>query len=255
MSGRTGGWRSPVTARSRVSPSCGQRSRVRSRQITMCTPTIAAADWARHCWTRSRHVSPSCPSARQTARSVMCSCGARTRTWSAAPRSSGAASRPAGSTSRWRGTCPQDLAAPVWPAGIVGRGFRPGLDDRAVYEADIEAFSEHHLYEPRPYDEWRACHIDAPDGDVTLWWLAWDGDQLAGYVIPFARDVGSRDRRPRREKAMARSRHRARSPARRLRDASRAGPHGGPPLRRRPERHRRRGVYARPACMWRAAST
>jgi mycothiol synthase len=80
-------------------------------------------------------------------------------------------------------------AAPVWPAGIVARGLRPGLDDRAVYEADIEAFSEHHLYEPRSYDEWRAHHIDAPDGDVTLWWLAWDAHQLAGYVIPFAKDT------------------------------------------------------------------
>jgi mycothiol synthase len=83
----------------------------------------------------------------------------------------------------------RDLAAepgaPDWPPGIVARGFRPGLDDRAVYEADVDAFSEHHLYEARPYEEWRLFHVDAPDHDVTLWWLAWDGDQLAGYVIPF----------------------------------------------------------------------
>jgi mycothiol synthase len=82
-----------------------------------------------------------------------------------------------------------ESAAPVWPAGIVARGFRPGLDDRAVYEADIEAFSEDHLYEPRSYDEWRAHHIDAPDGDVTLWWLACDVEQLARYVLPFAKDA------------------------------------------------------------------
>jgi mycothiol synthase len=82
-----------------------------------------------------------------------------------------------------------ESAAPVWPPGITGRGFRPGLDNRQVYEADLEAFSEHYLYEARPYDEWRSRHVDAPDGDVTLWWLAWDGEQLAGYVIPFATDV------------------------------------------------------------------
>jgi mycothiol synthase len=82
-----------------------------------------------------------------------------------------------------------EIAAPVWPPRIVGRGFRPGIDDRAVYEADIEAFSEHHLFEARPYDEWRTHHVDARDGDVTLWWLAWDGDRLAGYVIPFAKDL------------------------------------------------------------------
>ena len=77
--------------------------------------------------------------------------------------------------------------APAWPAGIVARGFRPGLDDRTVYEADIEAFSEHHLYEPRSYEEWRTFHVDAEDADVTLWWLAWDDDQLAGYITPFVK--------------------------------------------------------------------
>ena len=82
------------------------------------------------------------------------------------------------------------LATPAWPAGIVARGFRPGLDDRVVYEADLEAFSEHHLFERHDYDEWRLFHIDAPDGDVTLWSLAWDGDELAGHVIPFSGDLG-----------------------------------------------------------------
>ena len=27
--------------------------------------------------------------------------------------------------------------------------------------------------------------LDAPTADLTLWWLAWDGDDLAGFVIPF----------------------------------------------------------------------
>ncbi|HZL64360.1 MAG TPA: GNAT family N-acetyltransferase [Thermoleophilia bacterium] len=84
-----------------------------------------------------------------------------------------------------------EFGVPVWPSGIVARGFRPGLDDRTVYEADVEAFSEHHLYEARAYDEWRTFHVEAKDGDVTLWWLAWEGDQLAGYVIPFAQERGA----------------------------------------------------------------
>jgi mycothiol synthase len=77
-----------------------------------------------------------------------------------------------------------ELPSPIWPNGIVARGFVPGRDDRAVYQADQEAFVEHHLYESVPYDEWRLFHIEAIDGDVTLWWLAWDGDELAGFVIP-----------------------------------------------------------------------
>jgi mycothiol synthase len=82
------------------------------------------------------------------------------------------------------------LAEPEWPSGIVARGFRPGIDDEVVYRADLEAFAEHHLYEPRSYEEWRVFHVDAADGDVTLWRLAWDGDELAGFVIPYESDRG-----------------------------------------------------------------
>lgn len=82
-------------------------------------------------------------------------------------------------------------AAPRWPDGVAARGFRPGMDDEAVYRADLEAFSEHHLFQPRPYEEWRVFHVDAADGDVTLWWLAWAGDELAGYVIPCESDRGA----------------------------------------------------------------
>jgi len=83
-----------------------------------------------------------------------------------------------------------DLPAATWPEGIVARGFRPGRDDAALYEADEEAFVEHHLYEKRHYDEWRLFFTDAPDADVTLWRLAWQGDDLAGFVVPYDGDRG-----------------------------------------------------------------
>jgi len=83
------------------------------------------------------------------------------------------------------------LAVPSWPSGIVARGFRPGVDDHAVHEADVEAFAEHHLYEARDFDEWRLFHSDALDADVTLWWLAWDAAELAGFVIPFEGVLGA----------------------------------------------------------------
>ena len=83
------------------------------------------------------------------------------------------------------------VPVPEWPQGITPRRFRPGIDDRAVYEADLEAFAEHHLFQPRSYEEWRLFHPDARDGDVTLWWLAWQEDQLAGFVIPLVGDLGA----------------------------------------------------------------
>ena len=87
---------------------------------------------------------------------------------------------------------PRDELPPApWPAGIEARAFRPGVDDRRVWEADIEAFSEHFLFEARGYDEWRLHHLEAGDSDATLWWLAWDGDELAGYVIPVNGEHGA----------------------------------------------------------------
>ncbi len=75
------------------------------------------------------------------------------------------------------------------PGGIELRPFRPDVDGRRVWEVDIDAFAEHHLFEPRGYDEWRLHHLEAGDSDPALWWLAWDGDDLVGYVIPSIGDL------------------------------------------------------------------
>jgi mycothiol synthase len=82
-------------------------------------------------------------------------------------------------------------ATAPWPPGLEPRAFRPGVDDRRVWEADTEAFSEHFLYTPRPFDEWRLHHLEAGNSDPTLWWLAWDGDELAGYVIAVCGELGA----------------------------------------------------------------
>jgi len=78
-----------------------------------------------------------------------------------------------------------------WPAGVEPRPFRPGVDETSVWAADVEAFSAHFLFEARSYDEWRLHHLDPADADSTLWWLAWDGAELAGYVIPVRDEHGA----------------------------------------------------------------
>jgi GNAT superfamily N-acetyltransferase len=80
---------------------------------------------------------------------------------------------------------------PVWPAGVSVRGIRSGLDEEAAYQADQEAFVEHHLYRRLDYDEWRLFQLDSSGADATLWRLAWDGDDVAGLVIPFETDRGA----------------------------------------------------------------
>lgn len=71
---------------------------------------------------------------------------------------------------------------PVWPEGIVVRTFENG-DARAVYEAQEEAFADHREYVPEPYDEWAHGMLGRPDFDRSLWFLAWDGADLAGFAL------------------------------------------------------------------------
>jgi mycothiol synthase len=78
-----------------------------------------------------------------------------------------------------------------WPLGVTPRSFRPGLDEQHVWEADGEAFSEHYLYQLRPFEEWRLHHLEAADSDPTLWWLAWDEGDLAGYVTAVRGEHGA----------------------------------------------------------------
>ena len=62
------------------------------------------------------------------------------------------------------------------------RGLRPGRSMTAVYEADLEAFAEHHLYEPRDYDEWRLLHVDAP-GRTTSRCGGWRGTATSSSAL------------------------------------------------------------------------
>jgi mycothiol synthase len=72
--------------------------------------------------------------------------------------------------------------APAWPDGITVRTFRPGDDDRRVYEVQEETFADQYDHEPLSYEEWR--HWSFGDTfDPELWFLAEDGDELAGILL------------------------------------------------------------------------
>ena len=73
-------------------------------------------------------------------------------------------------------------AAPAWPDGIVVRRFRPGDDDRRVYEVQEETFADQYDHEPLSYEEWRHWNFD-DTFDPELWFLAEDGDELAGVLL------------------------------------------------------------------------
>jgi mycothiol synthase len=76
---------------------------------------------------------------------------------------------------------------PIWPGGITVSSFAEHPDLRAIALADDEIFQDHWGYVSQPEDylekrfrEW----IDSkPDFDPSLWFLAMDGDQIAGICL------------------------------------------------------------------------
>jgi ribosomal protein S18 acetylase RimI-like enzyme len=88
------------------------------------------------------------------------------------------------------------LPAPVWPAGITVRTMRPG-DELAVYRAENEAFRDHwgHIEAPEAegYPIWRHRALEDPAHDPSLWFLALDGDQIAGMALCDAFQIGDPD--------------------------------------------------------------
>jgi mycothiol synthase len=65
--------------------------------------------------------------------------------------------------------------------GITVRGFRPE-EARQLYEAHVEAFADHWGEGQETYEDFRHHLLDSSDFDGGLWFVAWDGDELAGYI-------------------------------------------------------------------------
>jgi mycothiol synthase len=65
--------------------------------------------------------------------------------------------------------------------GISLRGFRPE-EARQLYEAHVEAFADHWGEGEETYEDFRHHLLDVPEYDAGLWFVAWHGDELAGYV-------------------------------------------------------------------------
>jgi mycothiol synthase len=74
--------------------------------------------------------------------------------------------------------CPQ----PQWPPGIEVRTFRRGLDEAAVHEADQAAFADHFRPTTMSLPEWEEHVFSYPELELGLWFVAWDGDRVAGMV-------------------------------------------------------------------------
>lgn len=74
--------------------------------------------------------------------------------------------------------------------GISVRGFRPE-DARRVYDANLEAFADHWGEGEETYEDFRHRHLEAREFEPALWYLAWDGEEVVGYLG--ARDESRED--------------------------------------------------------------
>jgi mycothiol synthase len=77
--------------------------------------------------------------------------------------------------------------ASQWPEGIELRPYRHPQDLEAVYRADDEAFQDHFGYTPDDFERGLAHfkhHMVEDSGfDPELWFVAWDGDEIAGLSL------------------------------------------------------------------------
>jgi mycothiol synthase len=75
-----------------------------------------------------------------------------------------------------------DLPAAPAPGGLSIRTYRPE-DECAAHAAFDEAFRDHWNYEPLSLDMFRHEFTRLPHFRPDLWFLAWDGEAIAGFTF------------------------------------------------------------------------
>ena len=73
--------------------------------------------------------------------------------------------------------------APTWPDGIELRPFDVEAHTYLLYRAHEEAFSDHWGHTPRSFEEWKHRVVEGEDFDPTLYLVAWDRAEIAGYTL------------------------------------------------------------------------
>ena len=73
--------------------------------------------------------------------------------------------------------------APVWPDGVSVRPASSPEDDETVYETDMEAFADGWDFSRTEYSAWRRWTVESPRFDPSLWFIAEEGDEVAGICL------------------------------------------------------------------------
>ena len=75
-----------------------------------------------------------------------------------------------------------EIAEPRFPDGLDVCTFAPGVE-RAVFDAVNEAFADTYDHGPWSFDEWLHWNVESESFDPELWWLVYDGDEIAGLCL------------------------------------------------------------------------
>lgn len=70
---------------------------------------------------------------------------------------------------------------PKFPVGVELRPFDVEAHAHQLLEAENDAFSEHWGSHAATFDEWSHRKLGRGEFDPSLWLVAWDGDQIAGF--------------------------------------------------------------------------
>ena len=76
---------------------------------------------------------------------------------------------------------------PAVPAGISLRTYNPATETEAVYRAVTEAFKDHFGYVEQPFEagfaNFKHSMINLPGYDPNYWFVAMDGEEIAGFCL------------------------------------------------------------------------
>jgi mycothiol synthase len=72
---------------------------------------------------------------------------------------------------------------PRWSTGIELRPFIKVEHDMAVWQAQNEAFRDHLGSHNVSFEDWKQNRFDDPEFDPSLWAVAWDREEVAGFSI------------------------------------------------------------------------
>jgi mycothiol synthase len=75
------------------------------------------------------------------------------------------------------------IEQPAFPSTIGVRTFDRARDARALHAAIGDAFAEHWGFAARSYEDWERHRLDNPGFDATLWYVALDGQEVAGFML------------------------------------------------------------------------